>query len=187
MAKTYNTIPTVSTGDVYTATAHNNIVTNVNNYRVPPSCSVRATTARAFSAGGFVTWDTDSGSGSHDTDDMWDAGDPTKVVIRTPGIYQVSFSLFINSDPASAGSVTSSHVILAATLGGGVTTTYVAGNTGAGMNSDASSFASGAYIGQFVADDYIQLGPLYINGTSTNLKVGPTYTHLAATWLGQVS
>ena len=38
MAKDYNTFSDVSTGDVYTAAAHNLLLENVENYRVPPSC-----------------------------------------------------------------------------------------------------------------------------------------------------
>jgi hypothetical protein len=67
VAKTYNSIPSVATGDVYTAAAHNNIVTNVNNYRVPPACivqrasmtsaerSLHAATLRAFGFGTGVS------------------------------------------------------------------------------------------------------------------------------------
>jgi hypothetical protein len=86
MAKTYNTIPTVSTGDVYTATAHNNIVTNVNNYRVPPAVSVYYGTATTYTQDTDIVWTNQD----YDTDDMWASG--ASVTIQTTGLYLVTFT-----------------------------------------------------------------------------------------------
>ncbi len=85
MAKTYNSIPTVSTGDVYTATAHNNIATNVNNYRVPPAVRVKLTGNKTLTSDAAISWDAED----YDTDDMWTSGGT--VTIKTAGIYLFTF------------------------------------------------------------------------------------------------
>lgn len=83
MAKTYNTIPTVNTGDVYQAASHNNIVTNVNNYRVPPMCMIYKTAAQSIAnnTGTIISWDAEY----LDTDSMWSSG--ATISCTTAGIY----------------------------------------------------------------------------------------------------
>jgi hypothetical protein len=87
VAKTYNSIPSVATGDVYTATAHNNIVTNVNNYRVPPACRVRiGSNVTSYLSQTNITWTAED----YDTDDMWASG--TTVTVNTAGLYLLTFT-----------------------------------------------------------------------------------------------
>ena len=86
MAKTYNSIPTVSTGDVYTATAHNNIAENVNNYRVPAIGTFTASQAAGDATNQIVTL-----TEVTDTDGMFTSG--TTVTINTAGIYLFTMSV----------------------------------------------------------------------------------------------
>jgi len=81
MPKTYNTIPSVATGDVLTATAWNNQATNVNNYRVPPAVRVKLTASKTITSDVGISWDAED----YDTDAMWTSG--ATVTINTAGIY----------------------------------------------------------------------------------------------------
>jgi hypothetical protein len=111
VAKTYNSIPSVATGDVYTATAHNNIVTNVNNYRVPPACIVPLLTSQNITdlnntAFGF-------GTASVNTDMTITAGTTSttianggKIQVTTAGVYLVSYSVTIASNATNVRQAT---------------------------------------------------------------------------------
>ena len=60
MAKTINTnLPTVSTGDVLTATAYNNFITSMNSTTVPPMIRVRRNAAQSIAGNvsGAVNFD----------------------------------------------------------------------------------------------------------------------------------
>ena len=89
MAKTYTAAGSAVAGDVYTAAAHNVIVTDINNTIVPPACVATAGatqnivnttyTALTFSAEQF---DTDA---IHDT-----STNTSRFTVTTPGIYQMN-------------------------------------------------------------------------------------------------
>jgi hypothetical protein len=100
MAKTYNTISTFTSGQVLTAAQMNQIGTNVNNYRVPPMCSVyRSSNLTSYTSNTEITWNAEH----WDTDAMWTSG--TDITVNTAGIYVVSFM----------GRITGSATILFAT------------------------------------------------------------------------
>lgn len=87
MAKTYTAVPSVSTGDVYTAANYNTYTaTNISNLIVPPSVCVRRTTNLSYTTGTDITWE----SAAWDTDGMWSAGSPTGVTIQTTGLYLIT-------------------------------------------------------------------------------------------------
>ena len=86
MAKTYTAAGSATAGDVYTASAHNVIVTNVNNFIVPPTVCVQRTTNLSYTTGTNVTWQ----SAAWDTDGMWSAGSATNVTIQTTGVYSIA-------------------------------------------------------------------------------------------------
>ena len=89
MAKTYTAAGTVTAGDVYTASAHNIIVTDVNNLIVPPACLVGASATLNIpnSTWTGVTFVTER----FDTDALHDNSvNPSRFTITTPGIYQIS-------------------------------------------------------------------------------------------------
>jgi hypothetical protein len=177
MPKTYNTIPTTTTGSVYTAAAHNNIVTNVNNYRVPPACIVyRSSDLTSYSQGTAITWNAEA----IDTDGMWSSG--TDITIGTDGLYLLTLKgqvqgtatitamgwrIAINGTQAvqsyttsvNSGILTQNSVLIVASL--------VAGNT---VSANVTIGGGSAYIVK--------------GGASVNAEA---VTSLSAVWLGQVS
>jgi len=90
MAKTYTAAGSATAGDVYTATAHNVIVTDVNNFIVPPLCRVRRATTQTITnnTDTFVSWVIED----IDTDGMFAATSDT-ITIQTAGVYHVSCSI----------------------------------------------------------------------------------------------
>lgn len=177
MAKTYNSIPTVSTGDVYTATAHNNIVTNVNNYRVPPMCQVyRSTDLTGYTNQAAISWSAEA----FDTDDMWSSG--TNVTINTAGVYAVTFQ------GVARGSATISRGLpeIRVNSGANILTQndfIVVGGTGIAFNA--------AIIESFTAGQVVTASFFFIGGSSYLID-GATppsneSTRLTLVWLGQVS
>lgn len=177
MPKTYNSIPSVSTGDVYTATAHNNIVTNVNNYRVPPSCHVyRTSDLTSYTDGTAITWQAEA----HDTDDMWTSG--TNITIQTAGVYLCVFKV----QTAASGTAMTYAAPQILVNGTAALQLYNAsvfsGIVSQGLVTYVASFAAGTTIGANV---------LVAGATSYTIKGGTLHTtsasSLSATWLGQVS
>ena len=93
MAKTYTAAGSATAGQVYTASAHNVIVTDVNNLIVPPSCQVaRTTDLTSYSSGAAISWTT---TPTWDTDGMFSSGTPTRVTIQTAGIYLITFYAYV--------------------------------------------------------------------------------------------
>lgn len=183
MPKTYNTIPTVSTGDVYTATAHNNIVTNVNNYRVPPACQVRRTTnLTGYSSDTAITWE----SAAFDTEDpnnpMWAASpNPTRITIKTPGLYMVTFTGKV--DATTTLTLANANISLNGNLTAAQFCSVLSGVT--------SRFAMG-HILNLAANDYITCAVGFVGGSSYLITGSATaqdsgQTRCTVTWLGQVS
>ena len=85
MAKTYTAAGSATAGDVYTASAHNVIVTDVNNLVVPSTVSVRLTSDKTYTSASNISWDAED----FDTDSMWASG--TSISINTTGLYLVTF------------------------------------------------------------------------------------------------
>lgn len=181
MAKTYNTIPSVATGDVYTASAHNAIGTTINSMRVPPSCQVRRTsdltsytqtTKIAFQS---AAWDTESPS-----DPMWAAGDATKITIQTTGLYLVSFTGQLTGTATMA--VISPIIFVNNTNSSESYQSVVSGTSSFFNVSGTYSLADG---------DYVEAGVGVSGGSAYVVKgaasIGSGQTRLTATWIGQVS
>ncbi len=176
MPKTYNTIPTVSTGDVYTATAHNNIVANVNNYRVAPACaayhnvvqSIPNATATAVLLN----------SEYYDTDDMHSTSTATsRITIATAGIYQLTANiLFSNAGTGMRDLVFWKNGA----------TTYRGSST---LNITASFFTNlnATTTMSLAASDYIEAYVYHTQGTALEIRGDINGVHVTATWLGQVS
>ena len=177
MPKTYNTIPTTTTGSVYTAAAHNNIVTNVNNYRVPPCCIVERTglsvadganAAVAFTSA--ATTDTEAPSDPmHST-----SVNNTRITARTAGIYVVSGNL-----QGTAGAL--ANVVLSTELRKNGTVFAVASGV---SNVYVNPILSVSAVVSLAASDYIELW--YYNDNTTGTAVTVT-GRLQAVWVGQVS
>lgn len=185
MPKTYNSIPTVITGDVYTATAHNNIVTNVNNYRVPPACRVRRSAALSFASGSIIAVNFDAED--IDTDGMFTAT-TNQITVQTAGVYALSGTLCLN---ANASGQRYCAIVLNPTFSGsGDTATITAGTRiTAQVNAatvDTESAMTCATTYNLAAGDRIALLAFQASGTSLGMN-GTVHTSLSATWLGQVS
>lgn len=163
MPKTYNTIATVATGDVYTATAHNAIVTNVNNYRVPPSVRLVKSSNQNVSGLTTVTWS----SATVNTDEMWSSGGV--VTAKTAGIYAWSVYLRVTG---TAGSLF-----------------YVNGPGGYRMSQvlsgDMRMTISGLWVA--AANDVGQIDCEPTGGSGQVIDGTTTPAFFVATWLGQVS
>jgi hypothetical protein len=99
MAKTYNTISTFTSGQVLTAAQMNEIGTNSNNYRVPPTVRAVRSSTLSYTYTNDVAWndteyDTEtltpgSGAGAMHNDVTNNA----RITPSTAGIYLVEFSV----------------------------------------------------------------------------------------------
>jgi hypothetical protein len=177
VAKTYPTIGPFTAGDILTAATMTDVQTNLTNQRVPPSCRVRKTGSQVFTNPTTISFDTDAGSGAHDTDGMWDAGSPTVITIQTTGLYLVTCA--ISAGSATANAITTLQMSLNTSAGGSFVSFGANGNTGTGACASASGVTS------LTAGDTVSV-LCYFNGSGTGLTIGGGTT-MSATWVGQVS
>lgn len=187
MAKDYNTFTDVSTGDVYTAAAHNLILENVENYRVPPMVRVqRDGTNQSVTPGasGFVAWN--NASAAFDTDSMWSSGANTRITVNTAGVYLVTWTL----TTGWSGSAYGWYFVIDHRNSGGTLIGYP-GSEYYYDNGSSMVFSYNATISCVVSasvGDYFQCRWDAFYGSATNPAFGGTYTHsLSAVWQGQVS
>jgi hypothetical protein len=187
MAYTYNTIPTVSTGDVYTATAHNNIVENVNNYRVPPACQVRRTTNQtSYTADAAITWQSAAFDTEKDNDaaqPMWEASpNPSRITIRTSGLYLITFT----GQATLSSAATTPCLVRIRISGTNFSNIFLPmfNNNDARWNTSLlASLTSGQYVeGAWQPNSG---SGLTISGTTAAQQ--ENQTRLTVAWLGQVS
>jgi hypothetical protein len=177
MPKTYNTIGTFTAGAILTAAQMNEIGTNVNNYRVPPMCTVRRTTnATGFSSGSSVSFS----SAAIDTDSMFSAGAPTRITVNTAGLYLVT-SLVNAQATATLTLVNSTIGLNGASLSENYTPIF----------NGTSAVATSSVVVSLAATDYLTLAVTFIGGSAYVVSGAATatssQTRLSATWLGQVS
>lgn len=99
MAKTYNTISTFTAGQVLTAAQMNDLGENSNNYRVPPACILQRTSAQSIPSGAVTRVEFDSES--VDTDTLGTTGASAEIVLKTAGIYAITWNGYF--DGASSG------------------------------------------------------------------------------------
>ena len=184
MPKTYTAVPSVSTGDVYTAATYNTYTAqNVNNLIVPPSCIVRRTTNQtSYTSNTAITWE----STLYDTDSpMW-ASSPnaTRVTIQTAGIYLVSFIGYVTA--SATMTAIQPRVYLNGVANIAMDATLNAVNSGTGGTWMLSGTMS------LSASDYLEAGVGFtggsayvINGSATSQAF--SQTRLAVTWIGRTS
>lgn len=106
MAKTINTnLPSVSTGDVLSATAYNNAITSLNSTTVPPMVRLRRVAGQTLTSSGTVyaiNWDTSDTN----VDGMITVSN-TAITVQTAGVYlmclQGSFAALNTTGIRSAG------------------------------------------------------------------------------------
>jgi len=187
MAKTYNTLGTVAPGDVLRANsgtaAYNGVITNVNNFRVPPACQVRRTSnLTGYTSDAAITWQ----SAAYDTegvgDPMWAASpNPTQVTIKTTGLYVASF--------AGKADATATLTLANATLS--VNGNLVAGQFCNVLSSVTSRFAISVVL-KLAASDFITAAVGLVGGsayiiTGSATEQDSTQTRLTVSWIGQAS
>jgi hypothetical protein len=173
MPKTFTSnLPSVSTGDVYTATAHNNIVTNVNNYRVPPMCRLfNSATVTPYTTNTAITWNSES----YDTDDMHSTSvNTSRITFQTAGVYLCTATIRTDATTITQGN-------LYARLNGGAT--QLGQNFIIPVSSTAISQVS-SFMYSFAASDYIEWISAYAGTGTASIN---TISHVEAIWLGQVS
>ena len=177
MPKTYTAAGSATAGDVYTASAHNGIVTDVNNLIVPPVCEVvRTTNLTSYTAATDISFS----SASIDTDGMFAAGSPTRITIQTTGLYVVTYVAAVS---ATATMTDVSPIIRKNTsnLAFFMQKAY----------SSTNGYTAGSVVASLTASDYLTLridivgGSNYtVRGDSSNTDV---QTRLSATWIGRTS
>lgn len=179
MAKTYTAAATAIAGQVYSAAAHNVIVTDVNNFIVPPSVCVQRTAGTAYTNGSVVTWDTTAG---WDTDGMFSAGSPTLVTVQTTGLYLISWVLRVTCTTASMTAIRPYVQIDA-----GSSANYVSYPS----DTTTSAYCTGSFTASLTAASTVKM---YIDlaggGTYTlagSSSVDSTRSRMILTWIGRTS
>ena len=174
MAKTYTAAGSATAGDVYTASAHNVIVTDVNNFIVPPMVSaVRSTnqsinnaTATAIQFNAADEFDTDA---MHDT-----STNNTRITVTTPGVY--SFYLFASLE-AIADPTTTNPVLELYKNGSGIRSVRFPVKNGIDLRMSLSTLAEAAL------NDFFEL---YVYQDSSVAK-NVTSARFQAVWIGRTS
>lgn len=181
MAKTYNTISTFTSGQILTATQMNQIGTNSNNYRVPPSCSVyRSSDATGYTSS-LITWQAADYDTESPTDPMWASGaNANKVYIRTAGIYAICFRFYLTA--TASITLMETDIYLNANVINVVNSPVFSTTAAYGLATHVQKCAAGDYVGA-------ALSPT--GGSAYVVKGGAsdTYaqTRLTVTWLGQTA
>jgi hypothetical protein len=180
MPKTYTAAGSATAGQVYTASAHNVIVTDVNNFIVPPlvRASRNAALAIPTATDTYVTLNVED----IDTDGCFAATSDT-ITIQTDGVYQISATAVFASN---ATGVRALNVLRNATtfdLTKGIASAYtpVAGASLAVVLSCSTCFA-------MTAGDTLRMAVYQTSGG--NLNVGDTNnrtTALSAVWVGKTA
>jgi hypothetical protein len=183
---TYNKFGTVAPGDVLRATsgtaAYNGMITNVNNYRVPPIARYRRTAVQGIpdNTDTLVAWTNEIVN----TDGMVNTSGA--ITVKTAGAYIITLGLVFapNTTGIRAGIVT---VNSTSTGADSSPLAFSVNNSGAGVSANSASA-----IVNLAADDVIRAyafqnstATLNISGSSSNLNRGATQLSLA--WIGQVS
>lgn len=179
MPKTYNTFTNVSTGDVLTATTFNNVLTNIESYRVPPAVRAkRSGDLTGYTGGAAIAWNAED----YDTDGMHDNSSNTeRLTVQTSGIYLVQCGLRFEY----TGTLTDVDFIIRQVTTGPTTTSisnvYLGGLSNAGV-----LYLTQSTIISAVAGDYFTVG---VNGTGGSALIikADARSHFTATWLGQTS
>ena len=179
MAKTYTTVPSVNTGDVYTAANYNAYTaTNISNLIVPPMCQMVITASQALGTSGADATLTSS-SFAIDTDSM--SGTPNRITIATAGVYLVSYSIqFTANATGSRGATVALNGTGSALSGTGIAPTILSG-----VSASALTSVMNTKLVSLNANDYLTLVGVQNSGGSLSLSSVNQY--LQALWIGRTS
>ena len=176
MPKTINTnLPSVSTGDVLTATAYNNAITSLNSTTVPPMCKVKRSGDLSYTSSAAIAWNDED----YDTDAMHDnATNNTRITFATSGIYRVTVSIML------AYTTSNVSVFDLSIMGNG--STVVGQNYLYGISQPSSLAAQATTIVDSATYSYVtcQLG--IIGGSAYSIKADPR-CWFAAELIGRTS
>ena len=178
MAKTYTAAGSAVAGDVYTAAAHNVIVTDVNNFIVPAAVRLDKSASQLVSnaTDTIITWPS---SATFDTDSMYSSSATDRVTVTTAGIYIVTANIAFGN--ANVGE----RIVWLQKNATGTTRFAMARSM---ASTGGETIFSISTIVSLSASDYVQLGCYQANGTSLNvLGSGTQPTNLALTWIGRTS
>ena len=176
MGKTYNTIGTFVAGQILTAAQMNQIGTNVNNYRVPPSVrAYRSTDQTGYASGTSITWNAEA----FDTDTMF-APSSTDITIQTTGLYVITFQGLWTA----TATVTEYEAIVT-----------VAGNSTLRLYEKAPATTAGRFnltgVVSLTAAQIVNASLSFVGGSAYVVKGGTDprsdTTSLTLAWVGQVS
>lgn len=174
MAKTYNTLSTVSAGSVLTATAYNEAVENSNNYRVPPMCKAIRSGNLSYTSATAVAWNDEA----FDTDGMHDnSTNNSRITINTAGIYLFVLNVHITF----TGTYTPGPDLQIIHSADGAIGYWYGGSSVAG----AGVFNLSA-VAECAASDYVE-AKLTTTGASGVTVIASAASYLSAVWIGQVS
>jgi hypothetical protein len=172
MPKTYTAAGTVSAGDVYTATAHNIIATDVNNMIVPPACRLtNSANVTGYTSNTDITWAVEA----YDTDGMHSTVTNTgRITVQTAGIYLFTGCVYATF----SGTPTSAEIYVAVNAD---LTGQVAFNTVDFGSQPGVTVLSGSGILSLAAGEWVSMR-LATSGTSPVIQSQRSY--LSATWIG---
>lgn len=174
MAKTYTAAGSAIAGEVYTASAHNVIVTDVNNLIVPAALRLNLTTSATITNGSSISWSSEA----YDTDGMWSSG--STITVNTTGLYVMTFNGFVTAATSLAYAISQINI-------GGDVTHYGAGAAILGGNS---GYISQSVLANIEATNTITfavafsaVGAVTLAGTTNDA----TRTRATVTWVGRTS
>ena len=178
MAKTYTAAGSATAGEVYTSSAHNVIVTDVNNFIVPPMCRAALTSAiNPYTSNTDISWSTDSSGGGFDTDGMWDSGQPARVTFQTAGVYIVTFGYNVNH----SGTITQREGYIRSSVGGAfLADDYLIGSFTTAIQNTITTTINAA------AGDYVTARFACTGGSSISIQAGER-SFLSAVWVGRTA
>ena len=181
MAKVFTNLTAVATGDLLAATTHNNLLTTVNNHTVPPMVrAILTSNINPYTSGAVIAWQSEE----YDTDGMWSAGVPTRIVIGTTGIYLVSLRAYLNS----ADTVTAATFLFAKNAEASATSTSVAGFA---ANSSSAVFGVNSSVMKLTAGDYLTAAINPVGGSAYVIRGAASdafdQASFSATWLGNTA
>lgn len=179
MAKTYTSVPSVSTGDVYTASAYNTYTaTNVSNLIVPASAGIYNTGNVSVPN---VTWTRLSfTTAAWDTDSMKAAGTVTGLSINTTGLYVITISAAFDTNTTGVNR----EILIDKGTASTLTTVLAAASLTWGANGYADLNAS--IVAPLTAGDTVQAFAFQNSGGALNM-LGATTRIFSATWIGRTS
>lgn len=178
MAKTFtSSLPSVSTGDVYTASAHNNVITTLNNHTVPPACAVYHTAAQSVPN---ATWTTVLfNSEYYDTDAMHDtATNTSRITISTTGIYLLTANILFD-----IGGTGNRQVDFMKNGSGFIYRGQTTNNISASFFTDVST----STMMSLTAGDYMEVIVYQTNGAALNIRGDAGGVHFAAAFMGKTA